>query len=165
MSPVLPTPCWHHGHHPLLQWWGFLQLCREWKAQSRSRRCWAVWGFEWQMCELNETFLGNSRAYIRKTWLEQGGGKRNKFEMMMIMRPHLNVHADEATETFQLLYTCGWKVYLAQPLLSIPTKLSWWWWGLFSIEYLSRQKTWPYWKESITKILPLWNSHCITLGW
>ena len=59
------------------------------------------------MCELNETFLGNSQAYIGKTWLEQGGGKRNKFEMMMIMRPYLNVHADEATETFQLLYKCG----------------------------------------------------------
>lgn len=36
--------------------------------------------------------------------------------------------------------------------------------SLSSMAHLPQQMTQPYWKESITKLVPLWKFHCITLG-
>lgn len=66
-------PSWPH---PLLPWWGSLQLCHE----PRNRRYWSVRGLAWKVCELGHTLLGDAQESIGKVWqrLEQGGLRESR---------------------------------------------------------------------------------------
>ena len=73
VSPGLQT-LFHHGLHPLLPWWGSLQLCHEW----RNRRYWSVRGLAWKVCELGHTLFGDAQESTGKFgrgWSREGWEK------------------------------------------------------------------------------------------